>query len=91
MNSKPDRKKIRGYATVGDLKKFIKQHKIPNNALILYQRIEDVYFKKYGWNKSICTVKKPDFELEGTMDTYVTVWAPVKFKDDSNLYLTAHY
>ena len=89
MNSKKLRKC--GYTTVGELKKFLKDNKIPDEALILYQRIEDIYFKKYGWDKSMGTVKKPDFELEGMTDTYVTVWSPVKFKDDENLYLSAHY
>lgn len=35
--------------TVGDLKKFIKEHDIPNNAPVLVQRVEDFYFENNGW------------------------------------------
>ena len=35
--------------TVGDLLKYIEEHKIPHNVPIVYQRIEDVYFEKHGW------------------------------------------
>jgi hypothetical protein len=93
MNNKPNRKEIlrSGYMTVGDLKKFIKENRIPDDALILYQRIEDVYFKKYGWDKSICTVVKPSYDFRGETDTFVTAWSPVKYKGDDNVYVTAHY
>ena len=94
MNQIPKRKRIRrsGYATVRDLKNFIKDNKIPDDALILYQRIEDYYFtKKGGWGESVCTVRKTS-ELKGAPDDqYTTVWTPIKFKKDDNLYLTAHY
>jgi hypothetical protein len=31
--------------TVGQLKKFIEEHNIPDDATIVYQRIEDIYFE----------------------------------------------
>jgi hypothetical protein len=82
----------RGYLTVGELKKFIAEYKIPDDANVYYQRIEDVYFNKYGWDKSVCTVKKPDSDFkQGEKDTFVAVWSYIKFKDDDSLFLTAHY
>lgn len=37
------------YLTVGRLLEFIKEHSIPEDALIVTQRIEDVYYKKHNW------------------------------------------
>jgi hypothetical protein len=34
-----------GYCTVGDLKKFIEKHGIPDDSVILIQRIEDRYYE----------------------------------------------
>jgi hypothetical protein len=42
------------YYTVGDLLDFIKKHKLSRNSKILVERVEDVYYNKYGWK----TVKK---------------------------------
>lgn len=33
-----------GYCTVGDLKKFIEKNNIPDDALVLIQRVEDRYY-----------------------------------------------
>lgn len=37
------------YLTVGRLLEFIKENSIPNDAIIVTQRIEDVYYEKHGW------------------------------------------
>lgn len=36
--------------TVGKLKKFIEDNNIPDDALVLIQRVEDLYFEKNNWN-----------------------------------------
>jgi hypothetical protein len=84
----PDKKEYQHYLTIGRLKEFIKKHKIPDNALILHQRIEDVYFEKHGWSKT--SIVKPCPEYPGSTDEYVVVFSFVGYKD-KNLYLTAHY
>jgi hypothetical protein len=45
--------KQHGY-TVGQLKKFIEEYQIPDDAVIVYQRIEDFYFEQNNWT----TLKK---------------------------------
>lgn len=40
--------------TVGDLLKFIEEHQIPHDVPVVYQRIEDIYFERNGWQ----TLKK---------------------------------
>ena len=72
--------------TVGQLKRWIKEHKIPDDANVYYQRIEDVYFERHGWN----TIKRP-WNGGETETEYIEAFGCYKFKDDSNLYINAHY
>lgn len=74
------------YLTIGRLKEFIKD--LPDDGKIYYQRIEDVYFEKHGWDKNV--VKKPSEYPEYT-DDFVGVFTYIKYRDDKDLYLTAHY
>lgn len=80
--------------TVGWLKKFIEENNIPDESLILVQRVEDVYFEKHGWSKS-SVFKDNDMSLDTNDDGFKTeyhrIWSPVKYKDDDNLYLDLHY
>ena len=118
------KKKWDVYASVGDLLEFIHTNNIPNDAKILLQRVEDVYFEKNGWetinkegenyiyckhhnediksDKYLDKNKYPNFkqedfkiftdkDLEYSKNKYYVCWCPVKYPDDDNLYLDAHY
>ena len=37
------------YMTVKDLKEFIEKYKIPDKALVMIQRVEDVYYNEHHW------------------------------------------
>lgn len=37
------------YLTVGRLLEFIKENNIPENALVVSQRVEDIYFETHSW------------------------------------------
>ena len=74
--------------TVEQLLKFIADNNIPSTAKILYERIEDTYFEKHGWDKVVTL--KPDM-YNSDEDQFVNVFSPVKYPNDDNLYLTAHY
>ena len=84
---KPNKKFYKYALHVGTLLKWIKEHKTPDDALILYQRIEDVYFDKYCWK----VIAKPDHHGYPETDDFVVVESPIGYKGDNNLYLTAHY
>lgn len=43
------RYKKHGYLTVGELKKFLENHEIADDAIVLCQRVEDFYFEDHGW------------------------------------------
>jgi len=47
------------YANVGKLLDFIEKHNIPRDAMILIQRVHDVYFEKYNWEP----IKKEGFHF----------------------------
>lgn len=111
------------YCDVGTLLDFIAKHKLPRDAKVLLQRVEDKYFENHNWgvvrkegqfyneaidrNKKIDAgyFNKEDFpkledpevlrasaeDLEELKEQYYPTWCPVKYKDDNNLYLDAHY
>ena len=42
--------RYQNYLTVGRLKKFLEQHpELPDDALVLTQRVEDKYYEENGW------------------------------------------
>lgn len=47
--TKEDLGKYRHHLTVKELKDFIEKHKIPDDAVVMIQRIEDRYFENHGW------------------------------------------
>lgn len=110
--------------TVGELLDFIQLNKLPRDAEVLYQRIEDVYFEKHHWttikkegddyhqtikwNEDIDSgkyldkeqypmikpenlIKCTDEDLESVKEQYITSWCAVKYPNDNNLYIDAHY
>jgi hypothetical protein len=45
-----DVSRYRDFMSVGDLKKFLAENPdIPDNAKVLVQRVEDVYYEKHSW------------------------------------------
>lgn len=49
LTEKEVKEKFEHHLTVGDLKKSIELYNIPDEAKVVIQRIEDVYFKRHGW------------------------------------------
>jgi hypothetical protein len=87
-----------GYSlTIGRLKEFLEEHKdeLDDDGIVYYQRIEDFYFERNGWDHSV-RVKYDYFgmdmnPLDMHEDQYIVAFSPVKYKNDRNLYITAHY
>ena len=53
INSEMSKEELLEYTdnlTVGKLKEFLNKHKLPDNAIVIVQRIEDVYYEKHGWS-----------------------------------------
>lgn len=75
--------------TVGQLLKFIEKYNIPMDAEVRYQRIEDYYFREgSSWREN--SILKPDEKDIGTSQ-FVASHSTIKYLDDENLYITAHY
>ena len=72
--------------TIGDIRKYLETHNPPDDAIVLVERVEDVYFEKHGWE----TVDKLHSFMEETTE-YIEAFCAVKFKDDNNLYINCHY
>ena len=86
MTSKEFKKKHKDYLTVGELKKQFVDY--PDDALVVAQRVEDVYYEKHGWK----TLKKRDNIIPGCKNEYSAVWSSVTYGDDKEcFYLDLHY
>lgn len=90
------------YITVGELKKFIEKHNIPDDAPVVVQRVEDFYFEENNWDVYLKDGEETHQlkiennstyeEIEGSMAQYIPIWCCVRYKDDSDvLFLTPHY
>ena len=42
--------KYKSYLTVGDLKKHLEKYNIPDDAKVLVQRVEDIYYENNNWS-----------------------------------------
>ena len=75
------------YLTVGRLKEYLESY--PDDALVVSQRVLDVYYEKHGWE----TLKRPDpVDPTNYENEYTPVWGPVLYKDDKDVfYLDLHY
>ena len=47
--SKEDLKQYVCYLTVGELKKCLNESNLKDDALVMIERVEDVYYEKHGW------------------------------------------
>lgn len=81
------------YVSVGDLKKYIEKHNIPDDTEVLIQRIEDKYFENCGWT-TIPLVFEQFSNQPPHMGEYITCFqAHLKTDDIGTKYLAieAHY
>ena len=86
MTPKEYKEKHSYYLTVGQLKESLKDY--PDDALVVSQRVEDVYYEERGWE----TLKKPDHLYPEWNHEYSAVWSPVSYGDDKEcFYLDLHY
>ena len=86
MTPKEYKEKHKYSLTVGELREYLMAY--PDDALVVCQRVEDVYYEKHGWE----TLKKPNPMYEGEYNEYTAVESPVIYKDDKDcFYLDLHY
>lgn len=86
MTSQEAKNKYEHYLRVGDLKKQLEKY--PDDALVVAQRVEDVYYEKHGWE----TINKPDPIYNEHNQQYTPVWGVCHYMDDKDcLFLDLHY
>ncbi len=86
MTPKEYKAKHKHYLTVGELKKYLADY--PDDALVVVQRVEDVYYEERGWE----TLKQPDHLYPEYNQEYTAVWSPVTYPDNKEcFYLDLHY
>lgn len=73
-----------GYMTVGQLRKLLSDNTIPDDAKIMVERVEDVYFESNGWK----TLKSENYLL-GYPEEYVPAfWCSERM---GMLFINLHY
>jgi hypothetical protein len=73
------------YLTVGQLRD--KLDKYPDDALVVAQRVEDIYYETRNWK----TIDKPDLIYPDYTQQYSPVWSTCDYNDDNCLFLDLHY
>lgn len=76
------------HLTVGGLRKALEGK--PDNTPVYYQRIEDAYFEKFGWQDDVVTLKENDGFLDWD-DEYVLAHCVVRTDQKKGFFITAHY
>lgn len=72
------------YLTVGQLRKAMEG--LPDDAPVVYQRIEDFYFERHGWK----TVDRRSLDVPEQQTNYIRAyWAGTR--GEKVLFLDAHY
>jgi hypothetical protein len=95
--TKEELKKYNYYLTVGDLKKFLDKHNLPDNSPVLIQRVEDVYYEEHRWGVYLKEGEHTFKDNEGnlvkeSLEQYHPAWSCVKYKDEDDiLFIDLHY
>ena len=89
---------------VGQLKKFLAECRLPDDAKILVQRVEDVYFNENNWGvyrkegeetawlKKLKNIPVTEETIKSSMEQYHPAWWAGTYKDDNDfLYIDLHY
>jgi hypothetical protein len=85
------------YLTVGKLKDFLSRHDFPDDAKVLVQRVEDIYYENHGWGVYLKESEFPLYDEFGkpdpkSMNQYHPAWACVKYsEEDNDLFIDMHY
>ena len=73
------------HLTIGDLKQFIKDHDLQDDAKVLIERVEDVYYEEHNWD-----VYKKKSEIGESQ--YHPAWSCIKYGDEKeHLFIDLHY
>ena len=75
--------------TVKELRKFINQPDLDENAIVYMERVEDFYFKENGWKaKELLNIF---FPFEDKYNEYIEVLNIAYNKEENVVQITPHY
>ena len=85
------------FMTVGDLKEFLNKHNLPDDAKVVVQRVEDVYYEKHNWGVYLKEGEHTFKDEQGkivkeSLEQYHPAWCCVKYRDEDDvLFINLHY
>lgn len=89
--------KYKDYLTVGELKEFLSKNNIPNDARVLIQRVEDVYYEKHRWGIYLKKGDNSFADINGnivkeSLEQYHPAWCCVKYNDEDDvIFINMHF
>ena len=75
------------HLTVGRLKEILNKHPLPDDAVVVIQRIEDRYFEKHGWKVYV----KKDCLTDEPLQYHPAFCCPFYMDDPDILFINLHY
>lgn len=98
--SKEDLKYLNHHLTIGKLREFLNNSDLPDDGLVMIERVEDVYYEKHGWKVYLKDGQyTPEFREESadeakvqeSMNQYHPAWCVTTYTQDDNLFIDLHY
>lgn len=74
--------------TTGQLKKLLEN--IPDDAIVNIERVEDIYFDKYGWTTQRVVFQELN-DLPYEYNDYFPAHCGIYLKDKNEMVILAHY
>jgi len=75
--------------TVKELREFINQPDLDENAVVYMERVEDFYFKENGWKAK--ELKNIFFPFENEINEYIEVLNIAYNREENAVQITPHY
>ena len=75
---------------VGDLKKILNECNLPDDAIVMVERIHDVYFEKHGWCSYMTDTYSDNLFNTMNYSEFIPSWWAITDKD-KYLLITVHF
>ena len=95
--TKEDLKYLKACLSIGDLRKLLANPELPDDGLVMIERVEDVYYEKHNWRVYLKDgeyteeLRKEGKEIEESMTQYHPAWCAFKYPDEKHLFIDLHY
>lgn len=92
--------KYEHYLTIGQLREFLNSTDLPNDGLVMIERVEDIYYENHSWKvylkdgdytKELRETGSDEKDIFNSMNQYHPAFCTLKYPEDKNLFINLHY